>query len=86
MTAGSYDNTFDMTLAGSYNPSYISAHGGTTATAFNDLLAAMTAGKAYLNIHTSAFPGGEIRGFLVPAPGAAAMLGLSGLVALRRRR
>ena len=25
-------------------------------------------GKAYLNIHTAAFPGGEIRGFLTPAP------------------
>jgi len=30
------------------------------------LFAAIAAGEAYLNIHTSTFGGGEIRGFLVP--------------------
>ncbi len=45
-------------------------------------------GVLYLNIHTSRNPGGEIRGNLVvvPAPGAAALLGLGGLMAARRRR
>ncbi|MEP7164077.1 MAG: CHRD domain-containing protein [Ferruginibacter sp.] len=64
VTSGTYDNTFDMTLAGSYNPSYISANGGTTASAFAALIAALDANKAYYNIHSSTFGGGEIRGFL----------------------
>jgi hypothetical protein len=66
VTAGLYDNTFDMTQASSYNPSFITNNGGTTATAEAALFAAIAGGKAYLNIHTTAFPGGEIRGFLVP--------------------
>ena len=88
VTSGTYDNTLDMTLASSYNPSYVTAHGGTTASAEAALLAAMLADQTYLNIHTSVVPGGEIRGFLhlVPTPGAAAALGLGALVATRRRR
>ncbi|MEQ8771070.1 MAG: CHRD domain-containing protein [Phycisphaerales bacterium] len=46
----------------------------------------LLAGNFYLNIHSDAFRGGELRANLVPAPGAAAMLGLGGLVAARRRR
>ena len=68
VTAGTYDNTLDMTLATSYNPSYVTAHGGTVAQAETDLLAAIAAGKAYLNVHTQVFPGGEIRGFLSTDP------------------
>jgi len=37
------------------------------------------------NFHTSDFPGGEIRGQIVPEPGTEALLGL-GLVALAARR
>jgi hypothetical protein len=90
-TSGSYDNTFNMTLAGSWNPAFVTAHGGTTGQAFSDLLAGAEAGKAYLNIHTSAFGGGEIRGFLalapVPEPGSwALMLAGLGLVATRSLR
>jgi hypothetical protein len=66
VTSGSYDNTLDMTLASSYNPSYVSAHGGNTTQAEADLFQAIADGKAYLNIHSSTFGGGEIRGFLVP--------------------
>jgi uncharacterized protein (TIGR03382 family) len=81
------DQTLDMTLASSYNPSYITANGGTPASAEAALFAAIAQGRAYLNIHSNTFPGGEIRGFLViPSPGGAALLGLGGLVALRRRR
>ena len=43
-------------------------------------------GLWYVNIHTAQFPGGEIRGQVVPAPGALALLGLGGLLARRRRR
>ena len=66
--AGTYDHTFDMTLASSYNPAYITANGGTAASAFIALKAAIAAGKSYLNIHSSFAGGGEIRGFLVPCP------------------
>lgn len=49
-------------------------------------LANLLAGNTYINIHSSAFPGGEIRGQLIPTPGAAALLGLAGAAAFRRRR
>jgi hypothetical protein len=81
VTAGSYANLLDLTLASSYNPSYITAHGGTTAQSEIDLTAAMAAGKAYWNIHTSTFGGGEIRGFLVavPEPSSLTMIGLGAM-------
>jgi hypothetical protein len=66
--SGTYDHTFDMTLNSSYNPAYITANGGTAASAFIALKAAIAAGKSYLNIHTNAFGGGEIRGYLLPCP------------------
>ena len=66
--SGTYDRVFDMTLASSYNPAYITANGGTPASAFVALKAAIAAGRSYLNIHSTAFPGGEIRGFLIPCP------------------
>jgi len=89
VTSGSFANTFDMSLASSYRPGFISDHGGTPASAFDFLLAGMLAGQAYLNIHTQTFPGGEIRGTLiqVPEPASIALLGLAlaGLGAARRR-
>lgn len=87
--AGVYDNTFDMSLAGSYNAAFITANGGTVNTAFNALVAGLDAGKAYLNIHTSSFGGGEIRGLLVPVPEPttyALMLGGLALVGWAARR
>lgn len=66
--AGSYDNTFDMSLASSYNPAFLAANGGTPLSAFAALKTALNDGKAYLNIHSTMFPGGEIRGFFVACP------------------
>ncbi len=66
--SGTYDRTLDMTLASSYNAAFITANGGTTASAFAVLYAALNNGTSYLNIHTNLFPGGEIRGFLVLCP------------------
>ena len=85
--AGSWDETYDLTLNTSWNPSYITANGGTPATAETAFFNAMNANKAYFQIHSSAFPGGEIRGFMVPEPGALTLLGVVGLgAAIRRRR
>ena len=81
VTSGSFANLLDLTLASSYNPAFITAHGGTTAQAELDLTAAFAAGKAYWNIHTSTFGGGEIRGFLVqvPEPSTLALVGLGAI-------
>jgi hypothetical protein len=43
---------------------------------------ALADGKAYWNIHTDEFPGGEIRGFMTAAVPEIAPLPLMGLVAL----
>ncbi len=44
-------------------------------------------GLTYINLHTSVFPGGEIRGqVIVPGPGGAVALLGAGLVGARRRR
>ena len=90
VTAGSWTNTFDLTQAASYNPAYVTAFGSVAASE-SALLTGLLAGQAYLNIHTSTFTGGEIRGnwAQVPEPATWAMMiagfGLAG-VALRRRR
>lgn len=89
VTAGAYDQTFDLTLASSWNAAFITANGGTPAGAEAALAAGLLAGQAYFNIHTSLFPAGEIRGFFaVPEPGTLGLLGLAlfGAAAFGRRR
>lgn len=89
-TSGTYTEIFDLLNASTYNPTFISTHGGTVDSARLAFLAGLAADRAYLNIHTTAFPGGEIRGFLteVPEPDSIALIGLGAvaLAVLRRRR
>lgn len=53
-----------------------------------DDVSALFSGELYLNFHTTAFPGGEVRGqiFAIPTPGSAGILAGVGLMGLRRRR
>ncbi|MCH8269588.1 MAG: CHRD domain-containing protein [Planctomycetes bacterium] len=60
----------------------IGSVGPLSATQQADLLA----GLWYVNIHSSQFPGGEIRGQVIPAPGAVGLLAGFGLLAMGRRR
>ena len=88
VTSGSYDHTFDTTDTATWNSSFVTASGGTAAGAESALFSALAADNAYLNIHSSTFGGGEIRGFLVlvPEPASGAILGAGGLFAMGARR
>jgi hypothetical protein len=89
-TTGSYTQTFDLTQASSYRSGFVTAAGSVSA-AEAQLIAGMAAGQAYLNIHTSNNPGGEIRGFFseVPEPStwtmSAGALALAAAFARRKR-
>ncbi|MDQ6862024.1 MAG: CHRD domain-containing protein [Verrucomicrobiota bacterium] len=88
--SGTYFTSLDLTQSSSWNPTFITANGGTTAGAEAALITAINQGRSYLNIHTDAFPGGEIRGFVVPAPDSGStfalmLLGACGLALGARR-
>ena len=82
---------FKISFNKRWNPSYVTANGGTTAGAEAAFTAALFANKAYWNIHTSVVGGGEIRGFmtLVPEPATASLIGMGiaafGCITRRRR-
>lgn len=90
VTSGTFNSTYDMTLAASFNPSYVTANGGTVPQAWAALQTAIAEQKSYFNVHSSTFGGGEIRGFLtpVPEPASTAFLfaGLAGFALRRKRR
>ena len=62
--SGSMDNTLDLNAATTYNPSFVTAQ-GSLANARATMLNSIMTGRAYLNIHSTFAPGGEIRCFLV---------------------
>ena len=90
-TSGNFDGTFDFLLASTYRAGWLADSGGTPELAALALITGIAEGRAYLNIHTSNFTGGEIRGFLqpqpaaVPEPASLLLLG-SGLAAAAARR
>ena len=90
VTTGTYLQTFDLTLASSYNPAFIAANGGTVAGAQAAFTTGLLNGLAYFNIHTVQFPNGEIRGQLqaIPEPATFLLLGsgIAGVAGVLRKR
>jgi hypothetical protein len=89
VTAGTYDHTFDDTLSSTWNAPFLAANGGTGVGAEAALANDLANGTAYLNIHSSTFPGGEIRGFLaapVPEPATFVLAGAALAALMIRRR
>lgn len=88
VTAGSMDQTLDTSAASSWNPAFLTANGGNVFSAEAAFASYLAQGRSYLNIHSSTFPGGEIRGYLAPVPEASALIiwSLLGIAATFSRR
>lgn len=92
VTSGVYNVTMDLLDPTTYSTAFLTANGGSAATAESAFIAGILGNTAYLNIHTDLYPGGEIRGYLVnaiPEPSQWMMLSLGLLatgVAIRRAR
>lgn len=91
LTAGSYATTIDLSDESSFTASFVTTFaGGFFPDAQAALVSGFDSGQAYFNIHSTAFPGGEIRGVItaVPEPSRVLLLaaGVVMLAAAYRRR
>jgi CHRD domain/PEP-CTERM motif len=97
VTAGSFDNVFNLTDPASFSSDFLMAAGGTPLAAEMALAQGLMQGSAYFNIHTEGpLQGGEIRGFLtqvrgpnvIPEPASLLLVGtgLLGAATVRRWR
>lgn len=87
---GVFNGTFDLTQAVSYGGGFLGSFGGDVDAARMALIMGLNSNQAYFNIHTAAFPSGEIRGDItqvVPEPSAMFLMGagLASVLLLRRR-
>jgi hypothetical protein len=74
VTSGTYSSVvFDLTQSTIYNPAFVTLEGGLPQ-AEAALIAGIEGGQTYFNIHTTAHPGGEIRGQLEPVPEPTSLL------------
>ncbi|MDX2115596.1 MAG: CHRD domain-containing protein [Planctomycetota bacterium] len=87
LAAAGAPNNNPTTLMSPSLPTGVTAHtgSGTGIIPAADITNFLT-GRVYINIHSTTFGGGEIRGQVVPAPAALGLAGVAGVVALRRRR
>ena len=91
VTSGTYTTTLDLSDASTYSTSFLDTlGGGTTEGAQAALLEGLQSQTAYFNVHTTAFPGGEIRGFMTAVPEPATwglmIIGFGAIGAALRRR
>lgn len=63
--SGTFDFTFDLAQAATYEPNFMAANGGNVDLASSALIAGMFAGKTYFNIGTSNYAAGEIASFVL---------------------
>jgi hypothetical protein len=89
--AGTYFIDLDLTLLATYTGAFLNGlGGGTVGGAEAALLAGLQSGKAYFNVHSTTFPGGEIRGFpqAVPEPLSLSLfaMALVGVFLAQRRK
>lgn len=67
-TAGGYFRVFNLLSSATYNAAFRTSHGGTAISSRNALIAGLDSGLAYLNVRSTPFPRGEIRGQLALVP------------------